>query len=258
MGQAWVVGDVLKWSGAGNRSAQDDVDGELIGLQHSFEETLAELDRYAQRIEAEFDSDARRHLSRHGEMLRELFASGEFERELRASLLTAEAAVRAGCCSGGIRSSRRWRTRPFASGPTTCSTWAAISSGGSAASTERALPSDSRAQHPGGRAAAAVGCRAAAQVERGGRGRRSAGQGSHAALLAREKGIPTITEIPGVLSLHRAAGRNFWSTASGARWSSPRMPRPQPNSKSGWKHGGRRSCAARRPAASRRARSTAN
>src|SRR5262249_54867654 len=29
----------------------------------------------------------------------------------------------------------------------------------------------------------------------------SLGQGSHAALLAREKGIPTITEIPGVLSL---------------------------------------------------------
>ena len=56
MGQAWVVSDVLKWSGPLTPIGQNDVDGELARLAHSFEETLAELDRHAKRIEAEFDS----------------------------------------------------------------------------------------------------------------------------------------------------------------------------------------------------------
>ena len=56
MGQAWVVGDVRKWSGPAATIAQKGVDGELLRLAHSFEETLAELDQYARRIEVEFDA----------------------------------------------------------------------------------------------------------------------------------------------------------------------------------------------------------
>ena len=61
--------------------------------RHAVEETLADLEQYAKRIEVEFDSTLAGIFRAHGEMLRGLFASGEFERELRASLLTAEAAV---------------------------------------------------------------------------------------------------------------------------------------------------------------------
>lgn len=94
MGQAWVVGDVLKSNDPPTLISLSDVDAELVRLAHSFEEALAELDQYARRIEAEFDSALAGVFRAHGTILRELFASGEFEREVRASLLTAEAAVR--------------------------------------------------------------------------------------------------------------------------------------------------------------------
>src|SRR4029077_16603566 len=94
MGQAWVVGDVLKWNGPQAPIGPNDVDGELVRLAHSFEETLAELDQHAKRIEVEFDSALAGIFRAHAEILRGLFASGEFERELKASLLTAEAVVR--------------------------------------------------------------------------------------------------------------------------------------------------------------------
>src|SRR5207302_7848168 len=53
----------------------------------------AELDQHAQRIEGEFDAALAGIFRAHGEMLRSLFSSGEIERELRESLLTAEAVV---------------------------------------------------------------------------------------------------------------------------------------------------------------------
>jgi phosphoenolpyruvate-protein phosphotransferase len=199
MGRAWVVGDVLKWSGPPAPIGQDDVDGELVRLAHSVEESLAELDRYAKRIEAEFDSALAGIFRAHGDILRELFASGEFERELRASLLTAEAAVR--------RVLERWY-RKFATLENKTlrqraddvldlgrnvirrlrgeeeAGFNAIPEG-SILVVERLLPSDV-VTLPKSNVAAVV-------VE-------TLGHGSHAALLAREKGIPTIAEIPGVLS----------------------------------------------------------
>ena len=42
------------------------------------------MDRYAQRIESEFDSTLAGVFRAHGEMLRGLFASGEFERRTRS------------------------------------------------------------------------------------------------------------------------------------------------------------------------------
>ncbi len=199
MGQAWVVGDVLKFSGSPKAIAENDVEHELARLNHSFEETLAELERSASRIEFEFDAALAGIFRAHGIMLRDLFASGEFERELRTSLLTAETAVR--------RVFHRWYAKFEALenqtfreraddvldlGRNIIRRLSGVDDTGlqsipehSVLVVERLLPSDvvrlSKAKVT------------AIVVE-------SLGQGSHAALLAREKGIPTITEIPGILS----------------------------------------------------------
>ncbi len=199
MGRAWVVGDVLKSSVVPLPIGADEVDGELGRLTRSFEEALAELDERAKRIEAEFDSSLAGIFRAHGEMLRDLFASGEFERELRASLLTAEGVVR--------RVLVRWYKKFEAIENQTVRQRAddvldlgrnlirrlrgdqdaglkAIAAN-SVLVTERLLPSDV-VSLPKANVEAVV-------VE-------TLGQGSHAALLAREKGIATITQIPGLLS----------------------------------------------------------
>lgn len=200
MGRAWVVGDVLKWSGPPAPIHPNDVDGELLRLARSFEAALAEVDRYARRIEEEFDATLAGIFRAHGEMLRELFASGEFERELRTSLLNAEAVVRRvlwrwyqkfqalekqnfrqradDVLDLGRNIIRRLRGEEEAG-------FKAIPPG-SILVAEQLLPSDVVALPKAHVAAVAV---------------ETLGQGSHAALLAREKGIPTITEIPGLLSL---------------------------------------------------------
>jgi phosphoenolpyruvate-protein phosphotransferase (PTS system enzyme I) len=94
MGRAWVVGDVLKSAHAPKTIGQGEVDRELVRLKQSFDETLAELDRSASRIEFEFDAALAGIFRAHGVILRDLYASGELERELRTSLLSAETAVR--------------------------------------------------------------------------------------------------------------------------------------------------------------------
>ncbi len=201
MGRAWIVGDLLKVSGSPSSIGAHEVDRELARLARSFEETLAELDQNARRIEAEFDAALAGIFRTHeAQMLRELLASGEFERELRASLLSAEAVVR--------QVLRRWYKKFEAIENQTLRQRAddvldlgrniirrlrgeqnvalkAIPER-SILVVERLLPSDV-VTLPKANVAAVV-------VER-------LGQGSHAALLAREKGIPTITEIPGLLSL---------------------------------------------------------
>jgi phosphoenolpyruvate-protein phosphotransferase len=203
MGPAWVVGDPLKWSGPPAPIGQQDVDGELVRLAHAFEETQAELDQYARRIEAEFDAALAEIFRAHGTILRELFASGEFERELRTSLVTAEAVVR--------RVFERWHQKFEAlenqafrqraddvldlgrniirrlRGDQAAGVRAIPE--GSILVVEHLLPSDV-ATLPKANVAAVVA--------------ETLGQGSHAALLAREKGIPTIAEVPGILALVRS------------------------------------------------------
>ncbi len=199
MGRAWIVADALKFVGPLAPISESQIDAELVRLSHSFEETLAELDRYAQRIEAEFDSALAGIFRAHGEMLRDLFNSGEFERELRASLLSAEAAVR--------RVLQRWYQKfQTLENPTFRQRADDVMDLGrnmlrrlrgqenhslkeipecSILVVERLLPSDV-VLLPKANVSAIV-------VE-------TLGQGSHAALLAREKGIPTVTEIPDVVS----------------------------------------------------------
>jgi phosphoenolpyruvate-protein kinase (PTS system EI component) len=169
MGHAWVVGDLLKYGGDPRTIGSQEIDGELARLTSSFEQTLAELQVYAERIEAEFDSALAGVFRAHSAMLRDLFASGEFERELKESLITAEATVR--------RVFQRWYQK--------------FDEMENQTFRERAddlldLGRNIIRLLPKANVAAVI-------VE-------SLGQGSHAALLAREKGIPTIAEIPGILS----------------------------------------------------------
>jgi phosphoenolpyruvate-protein phosphotransferase len=199
VGPAWLVSDPLNWGGPTTPVGKDDVEKELLRLRHSFEVTLAELDQYAQRIEKEFDAALAGIFRAHGEMLRSLAASGELERELRDSLLPAEAVVgrvlqrwyrrieavenptlrqRADdVLDLGRNVIRRLRGEPGA-GPQAAPE-------GSILVAQHLLPSD-LVRMPRSRVAAVV-------VE-------ALGQGSHAALLAREKGIPTVAGFPGILS----------------------------------------------------------
>ncbi len=198
MGPAWVVADVLQPSDAPPKIGQEQIDSELLRLKHAFGEALVEIDEYARRIESEFDSTLAGVFRAHGEILRSLFASGEFDRELRISLVTAETAVQLvlqrwyqrfksldnpllrqradDVLDAGRNIVRRLRGEQdsgFESIPPH-----------SVLVAERLLPSDvvvlSRAKL------------AAVVVE-------GMGQASHAALLVREKSIPTIAEIPGIL-----------------------------------------------------------
>jgi phosphoenolpyruvate-protein kinase (PTS system EI component) len=56
VGPAWVVSDPLHWGGPATPVGKDEVENELVRLRHAFEETLAELDQYARRVEGEFDA----------------------------------------------------------------------------------------------------------------------------------------------------------------------------------------------------------
>jgi phosphoenolpyruvate-protein phosphotransferase len=199
LGPAWVVSDPLNWGRPPTSIGKDDVEKELLRLTQSFEETLAVLDQYAQRIEGEFDAALAGIFRAHGEMLRSLFASGEFERELRESLLTAEAVVG--------RVLQRWYRKFEAVENQTLrqraddvldlgrniirrlrgeqgAAFGAVPEG-SILVAEHLLPSDVVLLPRPGVAAVVV---------------EALGRGSHAALLAREKGIPTIAGFPGILS----------------------------------------------------------
>src|SRR5579862_690144 len=193
MGPAWVVGDVLQCGGPPTAISQDEVEHELVRLKQAFEQTLAELERSASRVEFEFDKALAGIFRAHGAMLRDLFASGEFEREIRTSLSTAETAVR--------QVFHRWHQKFEALenqtfrqraddvldlGRSIIRRLRGIEGGGlqsipphSVLVVQRLLPSDV-VRLPKANVTAVV-------VE-------ALGQGSHAALLAREKGIPTITE----------------------------------------------------------------
>ena len=220
MGPVWVINDPLNWGGPTTSISKDDIDKELIRIRHAFEETLAELDQYAQRIEEEFDAALADIFRAHGSMLRWLLASGELERELRESLLTAEAVVgqvlqrwhqkfkaienqtfrqRADDVldlgRNVIRRLRGEQGAGFQSVPE-----------GSILVAQHLLPSDI-VRLPRSRVAGVV-------VE-------ALGQGSHAALLAREMESRLLQAIPASCPASTVVGKSWW-TASEALWSSRR------------------------------------
>ncbi len=198
MGHAWVISDVLSGGGAPEAIGPSDVDQESARLRQAFDETLADLERTALRIEGEIGTAPAGIFRAQGLMLRDLLAAGEFEREIKSSLVTAATAVR--------RVFRQWRQKFTAVdsrvlreraddivdlGRSILRRLDGAEPGlrqvpeGSVLVVERLLPSDvvrlSKAHVT------------AVVVE-------SLGQGSHAALLAREKGIPTVAGIPGLLA----------------------------------------------------------
>jgi phosphoenolpyruvate-protein phosphotransferase len=199
MGPAWVVSDPLHWGGLTTPIGKDDIEKELSRLRRSFDETLVELDQYAQRIEKEFDATLADIFRAHGAILRSLFASGELERELRESLLTAEAVVG--------RVLQRWYRKIQAIENPTLRQRAddVLDLGrniirrlrGKQGAGFQAVPEGSIlvAQHllPSDIVLIPRSLVAAVVVE-------ALGQGSHAALLAREKGITTVAGFPGILS----------------------------------------------------------
>jgi phosphoenolpyruvate-protein phosphotransferase len=198
MGKAWIVGDVLKCSGDGRRIEAHEIDRELSRIRASVAETANELKESARRIEEQFDAGLAGIFHAHGTMLNSLLSSGEFEQELRGSLVAAEATV--------ARVFRRWQEKFQSLKSETFRQWAFdfVDLGrrilrhlrgedgsqlknlpaGCVLVLERLLPSDVVSLSRRNVAAIIV---------------ESLGQGSHAALLAREKSIPTVAEFPGVL-----------------------------------------------------------
>ena len=94
MGRAWVVADVLKPGGTPAAIGPHEIDGELLRLKRSFEESLAEIDQYraAHRVRIRFDPRGR--LSRMARCCAAFLPRGNSNARLRASLVTAEAVVR--------------------------------------------------------------------------------------------------------------------------------------------------------------------
>lgn len=197
-GRAWIPLDILRpaWEDRHIKSA--DGAQELTRIQVAVRQTRLEVEESARRIEEQLSGTLADIFRAHGRMLDELLSSGEFEQEVRASLVDAPSAVR--------RVFRRWHEK-FSSLKVEAFQQRADDVAdlgrkilghlegepgprvknlppGSVLVVKRLLPSDVVILDAE-RVAAVI-------VE-------SLGQGSHAALLAREKGIPTVAEFPGIV-----------------------------------------------------------
>ena len=196
MGRAWFVDHTPEH--AVRRIEDHEVEPELRRIQMAFEQTREELREATRRVEEQFSTDLGRIFRAHEMMLEGMLSSPEFRQELQASLINAEAAAR--------RVFRRWhekfRSLKDESFRQRADDIADVGRkvlrhlegedtdrlkhlpAGCVLVLRRLLPSDvvslSR-RHV-----------AAIVVE-------SLGQGSHAALLAREKSIPTVANFPGLL-----------------------------------------------------------
>ena len=198
-GTVWVAGDILDCSAEMHRIEPHQVDGEMERVRRAFVQVEAELEESARRVSEQIDPSLAEIFRAHRLMLESLLSSNEFEEELRRSLTSAAEAVK--------RVFRRWEAKFTAIPDETLRQRAddildlarrvlrqlegadtfglAAMPAGSVLVTQRLLPSD------------VVGLSQpnvqAIVVE-------SLGQGSHAALLTREKGIPTLAGLPGLLS----------------------------------------------------------
>lgn len=197
-GKAWIPADILRPAWEDRIIPPAAVAAELGRIQAAVRQTRGELDESARRIEEQLSGTLADIFRAHGRMLDELLSSGEFELELRTSLVDAPSAVR--------RVFRRWHEKFLSlkgetfqqraddvadlgrkmvrhlegqEGPRLKNLPA-----GHVLVLQRLMPSDVVVLVPGSVAAVVV---------------ESLGQGSHAALLAREKGIPTVAELPGVV-----------------------------------------------------------
>src|SRR5262245_32380608 len=197
-GSAWVIGDRLDCRGEAHRIDPSEVEQEWNRIRVAFDQARAELPEAARRVAKQFNAHLADIFRAHEMMLDSLLSSTEFVQELQGSLVNAEAVVR--------RVFRRWQEKFHSLRGDTFQQRAddladlgrkvlrhlegvdaaGVQSvpAGSVLVLRRLLPSDVVALSR--RAVAAI------VVE-------SLGQGSHAALLVREKGIPTVADFPGVL-----------------------------------------------------------
>ena len=202
-GTAWVAGDILDCSAESHRIEPHQVDAEMERVRRAFAEVEAELEESARRVSEQIDPSIAEIFRAHRLMLEGLLASNEFENELRGSLTSAAEAVKTVF--------RKWEAKLAAIQDETLRERAddivdlarrvlrrlegadavglAAMPAGSVLVTQRLLPSDVVALSP--REVKAI------VVE-------SLGQGSHAALISREKGIPTLAGLPGLLSKIRS------------------------------------------------------
>ena len=202
-GTVWVAGDILDCSAEMHRIEPHQVDAEMERIRRAFVQVEAELEESARRVSEQIDPSLAEIFRAHRLMLESLLSSNEFEEELRGSLTSAAEAVK--------RVFRRWEAKFAAIQDETLRQRAddildlarrvlrqlegadafglAAMPAGSVLVTQRLLPSDVVALSPRDVKAIVV---------------ESLGQGSHAALLTREKGIPTLAGLPGLLSQIRS------------------------------------------------------
>jgi phosphoenolpyruvate-protein phosphotransferase len=198
-----VAGDILDWSAEAQRIEPRQVDAEMERIRRAFAQVEAELEESALRVSEQIDSSLAEIFRTHRLMLESLLSSDEFEKELRESLTSASEAVK--------RVFRKWEAKFAAIEDKTLRQRAddildlarrvlrqlegghalgqAAMPIGSVLVTQRLLPSDVVALMPGDVKAILV---------------ESLGQSSHAALIIREKGIPTLAGLPGLLSQIRS------------------------------------------------------
>src|SRR5205809_2463168 len=202
-GTVWVAGDILDCSAETHRIEPHQVDGEMERIRRAFVQVETELEESARRVSEQIDPSLAGIFRAHQLMLESLLSSNEFETEMRESLTSAAESVKSAV--------REWEAK-----------FAAIQDGtlrqraddildlarrvlrqlegadafglaampvGSVLVTQRLLPSDVVILTPRDVKAIVV---------------ESLGQGSHAALITREKGIPTLAGLPGLLSQIRS------------------------------------------------------
>ena len=202
-GTVWVAGDILDCSAEMHRIEPHQVNAEMERVRRAFVQVEAEVEESARRDSEQIDPSLAEIFRAHRLMLESLLSSNEFEEELRRSLTSARDAVK--------RVFRRWEAKFAAIQDETLRQRAddivdlarrvlrqlegadafglAAMPAGSVLVTQRLLPSDVVALSPRDVKAIVV---------------ESLGQGSHAALLTREKGIPTLAGLPGLLSRIRS------------------------------------------------------
>ena len=202
-GRVWVAGDILDRSAETHRIEPHQVAAEMERVRRAVIQVEAELDESARRVGEQIDPSLAGIFGAHRLMLESLLSSNEFETEMRESLTGAAEAVKSVF--------RKWEAK-FAAIPDETLRQRAddivdlarrvlrrlegaeafgltAMPAGSVLVTQRLLPSDVIALSPRDVQAIVV---------------ESLGQGSHAALLTREKGIPTLAGLPGLLGQLRS------------------------------------------------------
>src|SRR5437867_2152045 len=198
-GTVWTAGDILDGSAEAYRIEPYQVEAEMERIRRALVLVETELEESARRVSEQLDPSLAEIFRAHQLMLESLLSSNEFERELRGSLTSAAEAVK------GVF--RKWEAKFAAIQDETLRQRAddildlarrvlrrlegadafglTAMPAGSVLVTQRLLPSDVVAVSPRDVKAIVV---------------ESLGQGSHAALLAREKSIPILAGLPGLLT----------------------------------------------------------